>query len=79
MFKFKPDKDMLAGEKHVFDRDVLDVIKAKLDGSGMSFSTVISQKVENPPLPYNLTVLLSDMSRRYGFSASKTQQITQDL
>ena len=79
MFKFKPDKDMLAGEKHVFDRDVLDVIKAKLDGSGMSFSTVISKKVENPPLPYNLTVLLSDMSRRYGFSASKTQQITQDL
>lgn len=79
VFKFKPDKDMLAGEKHVFDRDVLDVIKAKLDGSGMSFSTVISKKVENPPLPYNLTVLLSDMSRRYGFSASKTQQITQDL
>ena len=28
VFKFKPDKDMLAGEKHVFDRDVLDVIKA---------------------------------------------------
>ena len=79
VFKFKPDKDMLAGEKHVFDRDVLDVIKAKLDGLGMSFSTVISKKVENPPLPYNLTVLLSDMSRRYGFSASKTQQITQDL
>lgn len=79
VFKFKPGKDMLAGEKHVFDRDVLDVIKAKLDGSGISFSTVISKKVENPPLPYNLTVLLSDMSRRYGFSASKTQQITQDL
>ena len=79
VFKFKPDKDMLAGEKHVFDRDVLDAVKAKLDGSGMSFSTVISKKVENPPLPYNLTVLLSDMSRRYGFSASKTQQITQDL
>ncbi len=79
VFKFKPDKDMLAGEKHVFDRDVLDVIKAKLNGSCMSFSTVISKKGENPPLPYNLTVLLSDMSRRYGFSASKTQQITQDL
>ena len=40
---------------------------------------MLSEKVENPPLPYNLTVLLSDMSRRYGFTAAKTQQITQDL
>lgn len=79
VFKFKPDKDMLAGEKHIFDRDALDGNKARLDGSDRAFSTAISKKVENPPLPYNLTVLLSDMSRRYGFSASKTQQITQDL
>lgn len=79
VFKFKPNKDMLAGEKHIFDRDALDGNKARLDGSDRAFSTAISKKVENPPLPYNLTVLLSDMSRRYGFSASKTQQITQDL
>lgn len=79
VFKFKPDKDMLAGEKHIFDRDALDRIKEKLDDSDKTFSTTISKKVENPPLPYNLTVLLSDMSRRYGFAASKTQQITQDL
>lgn len=79
IFKFKPGKDMLAGEKHVFDCNALDGIKSSLDGSDATFSTVISEKTENSPLPYNLTVLLSDMSARFGFTAAKTQQITQDL
>lgn len=78
-FKFKPGKELLAGEKHVFDAEALEALKAKLDGSDATFTTVISKKVENPPLPYNLTVLLSDMSERFGFTAAKTQQITQDL
>ena len=78
-FSFKPDKELLAGEKHLFERDVPDAIKAQLDGTAVDFATTVSEKTENPPLPYNLTVLLSDMSRRYGFSAAKTQQITQDL
>lgn len=78
-FKFKPGKDMLAGERHVFAAAPLESIKAKLDGSDTTFSTVTSKKTENPPLPYNLTVLLSDMSERFGFTAAKTQQITQDL
>lgn len=78
-FKFKPGRDMLAGEKHIFDAAPLEAIKAKMDGSDATFTTVISEKTENPPLPYNLTVLLSDMSERFGFTAAKTQQITQDL
>ena len=57
----------------------MDALKDRLDGTDTGFTTVLSEKVENPPLPYNLTVLLSDMSRRYGFTAAKTQQITQDL
>lgn len=79
IFKFKPDEALLGGEKHVFEREPLDALKARLDGTTATFSTALSEKVENPPLPYNLTVLLSDMSRRYGFTAAKTQQITQDL
>lgn len=78
-FKLKPDEVLLGGERHVFEREPLDALKARLDGTTASFSTALSEKVENPPLPYNLTVLLSDMSRRYGFTAAKTQQITQDL
>ena len=78
-FKFKPGKDMLAGDRRVFDVSPLEAVKAALDGTSVDFSTVISEKVENPELPYNLTVLLSDMSARFGFTAAKTQQITQDL
>ena len=78
-FKFKPGKTLLDGETRLFDREPLDALKDRLDGTDTGFTTVLSEKVENPPLPYNLTVLLSDMSRRYGFTAAKTQQITQDL
>lgn len=78
-FKFKPREDLLAGEKHLFERDALDGVAARLEGTDRAFTTALSEKVENPPLPYNLTVLLSDMSRRYGLTAAKTQQITQDL
>ena len=78
-FKFKPGKDMLAGDKHVFNAAALEAVKASLDGTSTDFTTTVSEKAENPPLPYNLTVLLSDMSERFGFTAAKTQQITQDL
>lgn len=78
-FKFKPGKELLAGEKHLFDTDALEALKDKLDERDLPFETTVSKKQENPPLPYNLTVLLSDMSRRFGFTAAKTQQITQDL
>lgn len=78
-FKFKPNAPLLAGEKHLFDPSHLDVLKKSLDGGEIAFKTTVSKKTVHPPLPYNLTVLLSDMSRRFGFSAAKTQQITQDL
>lgn len=78
-FKFKPGKELLAGEKRLFDTDALEALKDKLDGRDLPFETTVSKKQENPPLPYNLTVLLSDMSGRFGFTAAKTQQITQDL
>lgn len=78
-FKFKPGKELLAGEKHLFGTNALEALKDKLDGRDLPFETTVSKKQENPPLPYNLTVLLSDMSRRFGFTAAKTQQITQDL
>ena len=78
-FKFKPDKELLNGEKHLYSPDALEALKEKLDGTDIAFETVLSESVAHPPLPYNLTVLLSDMSERYGFTAAKTQQITQDL
>lgn len=79
VFKFKPDKALLAGEKHLFEPDALHRLKEIFDGTTQTFETKVSDKTVNPQLPYNLTVLLSDMSHLYGFSAAKTQQITQDL
>lgn len=79
VFKFKPGKTMLGEDKRLFDSSILEGLKRELDGRSFDFTTTISEKVENPPLPYNLTVLLADMSRRYGFPAAKTQQITQSL
>lgn len=78
-FRFKPGKELLDGESHLFDREPLDGIKDLLDGTDAAFATTVSESVVHPPLPYNLTVLLADMSRRHGFTAAKTQQITQDL
>ena len=78
-FKLKPGKELLGGEKHVFEREPLDALKASLDGTARDFTTEVTESVKHPPLPYNLTVLLSDMSKRYGYPAAKTQQITQDL
>lgn len=78
-FKYLPGKELLAGEKHLFERHTLEALKEKLDGRDLHFETTVSKKQENPPLPYNLTVLLSDMSERFGFTAAQTQQITQNL
>lgn len=78
-FKFKPAQSVLAGEKHLLSPDVPQKLKAALAGTAVAFETETSEKRVCPPLPYNLTVLLSDMSRRFGFTAAKTQQITQDL
>jgi len=78
-FKFKPTEAVLAGEKHLFSPEVPEKLKAALDGTRQAFVTETSEKRVSPPLPYNLTVLLSDMSRRFKLGAAKTQQITQDL
>ncbi len=55
--KYLPGKELLAGEKHLFERHTLEALKEKLDGRDLHFETTVSKKQENPPLPYNLTVL----------------------
>lgn len=78
-FQFKPNKELLAGEKHLFDKETLTQIANQIQGQTHPFQTTITEKTITPPLPYNLTILQTDMNKRYKFSASKTQQITQDL
>lgn len=80
-FTFKPNKEYFdEGEKHLYDTDLLTTIKKNLEAlTSLTCTTTVKETLKQPPLPYNLTVLLTDMSRRYGYTASKTQNITQAL
>ena len=49
-FKYLPGKELLAGEKHLFERHTLEALKEKLDGRDLHFETTVSKKQENPPL-----------------------------
>lgn len=75
-FVFKPEKEL---GKHLLDVSIAEQMREALTGTSVAVETTVSEKVEAAPLPYNLTVLLADMSRRYGMSAQTTQQTTQQL
>ena len=49
-FKFKPGKELLAGEKHLFDTNALEALKDKLDGRDLPFETTVSKKQDSSPL-----------------------------
>lgn len=81
-FKLKPSKELLDGEKHIFDKALIETISRAIRDTYpdvIPFTTDFSSKQENAPLPYNLTELQADMSRRFGFGLEKTQAITQVL
>lgn len=79
IIKFCPSKSILGDEKHVLDNLILENVKNALQGKSLPIDVKTSKKYENPPLPYNLTVLQSDMSKKFKFSAKKTLDITQSL
>ena len=80
-FSFKADKKYLKElqQDKVMDRNLLERIGESLQGKTVHFRTTVRDKVTNPPLPYNLTALQSDMNKRYGYSMSRTLDITQSL
>ena len=80
-FSFKPDKKYLKEleQDKVTDRDLLQRIGESVQGNKVHFQTTVKDKVTNAPLPYNLTALQSDMNKRYGYSMSRTLDITQSL
>ena len=78
-FKFKPSKEFLNGENHIYDKSVLEQLASTLENTQHTFVTKVTEKTEQPPLPYNLTALLADMNKKYKLSAAQTQKITQDL
>lgn len=77
-FRWSPNKEALDGETHVMNRDVAEAARNSLpDRVDVTFQT--SEKQIHPPLPYNATELQADMNGRFGYSLSKTIEITQHL
>lgn len=73
--KYKQDKDI----EKVLDKSILENIISKLDNKNGKLE--ISKKVveESTPLPFNLANLQIEANKKYGYSAQKTQDITQSL
>ena len=78
-FKLKPASGILDDGKRVYSPDPLDAAAREIEGAEIAFLTEVSRQLKSPPLPYNLTVLIADMSRHFGMEAAATQRITQDL
>ena len=78
-FSFKPAESVLAGEKHLLSPEIPEKLKTSLTGQMVAFETKCSKKAETPPLPYDMTSLAADMSRRYKITAMRTMQATQSL
>lgn len=63
----------------ISSREQLEEIKSKINNKYLDFSVVSKQKLEYPPLPYNLNELQADMNSKYNYSLKKTLDITQQL
>jgi DNA topoisomerase-3 len=90
LFKFTPGKDMLddsnsvlVGKKrYAVDADILKPALERIafsEGKAQNVTTTVEAMRKAAPLPYNLTMLIADMSRRFKYGAQKTQDITQTL
>lgn len=80
-FMLKPAEKSENDENHILDRSVVEEaakwIRAQKIFNPIKFENRI--KVTAPPLPYNLTKLQGDMNKKYGYSLSRTLEITQKL
>jgi len=78
-FKFEPTESILQGEKKIFDRQALEPISATVRDTRNIVVTKVTEKSSAPPLPFNLTVLQSEMNKVYGYTAEETLTCTQSL
>ncbi len=77
-FIFKPNKEFLDDDKYIKDRKILETISQNVDRK-VKVLVEESSMVEEPPLPYSLNTLSSEMNEKYGYSSAKTLNITQSL
>lgn len=67
-------------KKRIINKDYLKEIQTKIIGKYGSITNINRESKETiAPLPYNLAKLQQDMSKKYGYTATKTLEITQEL
>lgn len=66
-------------ENKITDKDIAIKIQKNLENQHFNFNIQSQDKIQYPPLPFNLLNLQAESSRLYGFSAKKTLDITQIL
>lgn len=77
-FVFKPDKDYTEDGKRIKNKQILESVEQSL-GKKISVNAEEQIEKEDPPMPYSLNTLSSEMNEKYGYSSSKTLEITQSL
>lgn len=78
-FLFEP-KDTFYSDEKILDKGILDKLNKKyLNHLFESIRFDTNEKLKNPPLPYNATLLQAEMNSKYGYSLKKTLDITQTL
>jgi DNA topoisomerase-3 len=78
-FTYKPPSDLLEDGKHCFDKDALERIAARIEGAQCSFTVSCRNVKSAPPLPYEMTSLVADMSKRFKLTANDVMEATQAL
>lgn len=64
---------------YIYDEPIAQEILKQCQNKKAILAIKTSDKKEYPPLPYNLLILQAEASKLYGFSPSKTLEITQTL
>lgn len=66
-------------KEHMGEKNQAEVVAQGIKGQMYAFETILSDKYTQPPLPYNLTALIADMSKEHKLTAQQTQDATQTL
>lgn len=66
-------------DKKIYDENVAETLSKEIANASGSVDTVVKNKTTAPPLPFNFSILASDMNKKYGYSIKETLAITQSL
>lgn len=78
-FTLEPEKRWLEEDGRVSDKEAAGKLAGMLEGARAKGKTTVARRSAPAPLPYNLTELTADMSRRHKMGAQRVMDATQSL